>query len=69
MVATHDFYLMDPAIWVPIIAFSRVVVKWNVIFFNLLFFSYETLKMSKVGDWNELIENENFAEFTDSGFW
>ncbi len=47
MVATYDFYPMDPTIWVPIIVFSRVVVKWNVIFFNLLFFSYENFKISK----------------------
>ncbi len=47
MVATHDFYAMDPTIWMPIIAFSRVAVKWNVIFFDLLFFSYEIFKISK----------------------
>ncbi len=35
MVATHDFfYKMDPIIWMPIIVFSPVVVKWNGIFFN-----------------------------------
>ncbi len=47
MVATHEFYSMEPTIWMPIIAFSRVVVKWNVIFFNLLFFSNEIFKISK----------------------
>ncbi len=47
MVAKHDFYPMDPTMGMPIIAFSRVVVKWNVIFLNLLFFSYETFKTSK----------------------
>ncbi len=47
MVATHDFYPMDATIWMPIIAFSRVAVKWNVIFFDLLFFSYEICKNSK----------------------
>ncbi len=47
MVATHDFYPMDPRIWMPIIAFSRVVVKWNFIFLSLLFFSYETFKNFK----------------------
>ncbi len=40
MVATHDACPMDPTILSPIIAFSRVVVKCNVIFFNLQFFSY-----------------------------
>ncbi len=37
MAATHDFYPMDPTIWMTIIAFSRLVVKLNVIFFSLLF--------------------------------
>ncbi len=55
MVATHDFYPMDQTIWMPIIAISRVVVKWNVIFFNLLFFSYETLKISK-NEWLKWIK-------------
>ncbi len=54
MVATHDFYPMDPTIWMPIIAFSCVVVKWNVICFNLLFFSCKNFKISK-NEWlNEL---------------
>ncbi len=54
MVATHDFYPMNPTIWMLIITFSRVVVKWNVIFFNLLFFLMKLLKHQKMGDWNEL---------------
>ncbi len=68
MVATYDFYKLDPTI----IALSRVFVKWNVIFFNVQFFSYGTLTFQKMADWNELSsivsENENFAEFTDSRF-
>ncbi len=44
MVATHDFYPMDPTFSMPIIAFSRVVAEQNVILFNLLFFSYEAFK-------------------------
>ncbi len=54
MVATHDFYPMDPTIWMPIIAVSCVVVKWNVIFFNLMFFLVKCLKFQKMSDWNEL---------------
>ncbi len=54
MVATHDFYPMDPTIWMSIIAFSRVVVKWSVIFFNLLFSLMKLLKLQKMSDWNEL---------------
>ncbi len=54
MVATHDFYPMGPTIWMPIIAFSRVVVKWNVIFIYILFFLMKILKFQKMSDWNEL---------------
>ncbi len=32
----------------PVITLSRVVVKGNVIFFNLLSFSYETSKIQKM---------------------
>ncbi len=56
MVATHDFYAMDPAISMPNIAFSHVVIKWNVIFFNLLFFSYEIFKTSK-NEWLKILPN------------
>ncbi len=45
---------MDPTIWMSIIAFSRVVVKWSVIFFNLLVFLAKLLKPQKMSDWNEL---------------
>ncbi len=55
MVASYDFYPIDPTDWVPNIAFSRVVVKWNVIFFNLGLFSYETSEFQKMSDWNVLI--------------
>ncbi len=54
MVVTHDFYPMDSTICMPIIAFSCVLVKWNVIFFNLLFFLVKLLKLQKISDWNEL---------------
>ncbi len=55
MAATHDFYPVDPTIWMTIIAFSRLVVKLNVIFFSLLFFSYEILKNSK-NEWLKWIK-------------
>ncbi len=55
MVATHDFYPMDPTIWMTIVAFGCVVVKWNVIFFNLLFFSCKTFKISK-NEWLKWIK-------------
>ncbi len=55
MVAAYAFYPMDPTIWMPIIAFSCIVVKWNVTFFNsLFFFLVKLLKLQKMSDWNEL---------------
>ncbi len=61
MGATYDiFYPMDPAIWMPIIAFGRVrlvvFVKWNAISINWLFSPHENFF-----NLNQLISKSNAA--------